>query len=143
MGVFSGTSKKAIEFFGKPMGTPNPENLESDFDRRMTVIFPTQSPVNSLAGPPEETKTPPEEGFIPKFSGKFMKKLLESRKDLNNVYSEGYFQNHYPEADKNLKQFLHEKTMASWAKALREREEHEEPDGDEAPSFTIVVNINK
>ena len=135
MGLFSGKTKKK-------MGLLRPEDLEKSFDRRMSIIYPTQSPINSLAGPPEETEEP--EPMIPKFSGRFMKRLLESREDLEKVYSNGYLQTHYPEADKNLKEFLHQQTMNSWAKALdKEDDDHKEPDGDEAPNFTVVININK
>lgn len=143
MGVFSKISKKTMEFLGKPMGTPsNPESLEADFDRRMAVIFPTKSPVNSLAGPPEETKIAKE--IMPKFSGKFMQKLLESKRNLDGVYSNGYFENHYPEADKNLKEFLHEKTMNSWAKALEKKnDESSEHEEGEDRGLTVVININK
>jgi len=134
MGLFSGKTIK------KKMGLLRPEDLEKNFDRRMSVIYPTQSPINSLAGPPEETEEP--EPMIPKFSGRFMNKLLESRECLEKVYSNGYFQTHYPEADKNIKEFLHQKTMNSWARALEkdDSEGHEEKEGH---SLTVVINVNK
>jgi len=151
MGVFSFLKKKKglLDPEAAPpkrMGMaegPIHENVEAGFDRRMSIIFPTHSPVNSLAGPPEETKTPPAEDFKPRFSGKFMQRLMESRADVNKIYSEGYFENHYPEADKQLKQFLHEKTMASWAKALSDNEETEHSEEQENPGLTVVININK
>lgn len=132
MGVFKVTKKK--------MGLLRPEDLEQEFDRRMSVIFPTQSPISSLAGPPKETEEP--ETLPPKFSGRFMKKLLESREDLEKVYSNGYFQTHYPEADKNLKEFLHEKTMNTWTKSLEKENDTPEPK-EEEHALTVVININK
>jgi len=130
----------------KKMGLLDSDSLESEFDRRVPIIFPTRSPINSLAGPPEETKYAEE--ITPKYSGRFMKKLLESKRDLDEVYSKGYFENHYPEADKQLKEFLHGKTMTSWAKTMKEEpsyEEEEHNDKEEHPSggITIVLNVNK
>lgn len=144
-GIFRKKKKGILEedpVPSKRMGSPD---LESAMDRRVPVIFPTRSPISSLAGPPEETKTPPDEDFMPRYSGKFMSRLMEARKDLNKVYSEGYFENHYPEADKSLKQFLHERALASWAKALREKPEpeHEEEEHEEKQQVTVVINLNK
>jgi len=152
MGVFGFLKKKKglLEPEASPlkrMGIPEDpihEDVEAGFDRRVPIIFPTRSPINSLAGPPEETKSAEE--MIPKYSGKFMKRLLESKRDLDDVYSRGYFENHYPEADKQMKQFLHDKTMTVWAKALKEKTSHEEEekeDKNKEPNITIIVNVNK
>lgn len=151
MGVFSFLKKKKglLDPEANPpkrMGVPEDpvhSDVERGFDRRVPVIFPTKSPISSLAGPPEETKSAEE--IMPKYSGRFMKRLLESKRDLDEVYSRGYFENHYPDADKQVKQFLHDKTMTMWAKALKEEPSHEEESGEdeEKPSITIVVNVNK
>lgn len=117
-------------------------SLEEAFDKRIPIIFGTKSPVNSLAGPPRETDAPPSEDFKPRFSGRFMQRLMEDRESLDKIYSRGYFENHYPEADKQLKEFLHEKTMSSWAKTLTEDSEEPEEKEDN-PGLTLVININK
>ena len=40
-----------------------------------------------------------------------IEELLEARCRLNKVHSDGYFENFYPQADKSLKEVLHNKTI--------------------------------
>jgi len=40
-----------------------------------------------------------------------IEELMEARESLNKVHSEGYFENHYPKADKGLKEVLHNRTV--------------------------------
>ena len=115
--------------------------LEDGFDKKLPDFFPLRSPISNLGGHPEETKVPPPMGFKPKYSEKAMKILMEARKNLNKIYSDGYFENHYPEADKDLKNHLHEQTMSSWTNAMNKEEKAEEA-GEENKQITVVININ-
>ena len=103
-----------------------------------SVIFPTGSPVDRADGPLP----------IPMFQrGKLRRlaraqgDLLEARKILDKVYSNGYFGNHYPEAEKLLKNSLHERAMQAWA-GLREGKSDDE-DEHEGLSLNITINLGK
>jgi hypothetical protein len=67
---------------------------------------------------------------------------LEARAQANKVYSNSYFENHYPEADKDLKSKLDEKIMAAHSR-LKSGDDEEEQEEQNAPGITIVLNIGK
>lgn len=106
-----------------------------------SVIFPTGSPVDRAAGP---LLAPTFRRGRLRDLAKLHGSLLETRKIMDKVYSNGYFGNHYPEAEKLLKQSLHERAMQSWA-GLKEGKlvEHSEPDGDEGINLNITINLGK
>lgn len=103
-----------------------------------SVIFPTGSPVDRADGPLNAPSY--RSGRLRKLA-RSQESLLGVRKILDKVYSNGYFGNHYPEAEKLLKQSLHERAMQAWA-GLREGKS-DEPDGDEGISLNITINLGK
>jgi hypothetical protein len=79
---------------------------------------------------------------------KKIKPLLEVKKEADKNYSAGYFENHYPDADKKLKNLLHRKAMDAWANSLAKDVPGADPDAAEeatepehAPK-TISITIN-
>src|SRR3972149_9512527 len=77
--------------------------LEENFDKKMAIIYPTHSPVNMLGGQPN-TKAPRPLGtsVFRKLSKIIMERLsplINVKKDMDDVYSKGYFENHYPKLD--------------------------------------------
>ena len=124
----------------RPLGT-----LEEGIDKRVPVIFPTHSPVNMLGGQPN-TKAPRALGtsVFKKLSKIIMEKLsplINVKKDMDDVYSKGYFENHYPDADKKLKGLLHDRAMAAISHSENDEVETHEDEGES--KITLVVNINK
>jgi hypothetical protein len=85
------------------------------------IIFPTGSPVDVQGG--EKVKAPKKlkRGLFEKNSllrDRKLQPLLRARDDADKVYSKGYFENHYKDADKDLKGMLHEKVMDAWANSI-------------------------
>jgi len=122
-------------------------DLEENFDSRIPIIFPTKSPVSAMTGESDvEPPEPIDSGVFSRLSKAIKKKLMpliSAKKDMDDVYSRGYFERHYPDADENLKGLLHEHAMSSWAHAMG-NDGHEEPDGDEKPAqIMLTININK
>jgi len=119
------------------------ENLEDSFDRKVAIIFPTNSPVNRLSGSSDvETPMPLKRGVFSGLSKRILNKLkplLKAQENSNKVYSNGYFEGHYPDADKKLKGLLHDSTMAAWANAMSEEEEEERNESN----VTLTICINK
>ncbi len=77
-------------------------------------IFSTRSPIDML----DKLKLPVgvPKGRLAQLAAR-LEPLLHNKKTLDKVYSKGYFENHYPEADKTLKRLLHKKAMDAWAHA--------------------------
>jgi hypothetical protein len=78
-------------------------------------IFGTKSPVDFI-----NSEKPKLERLKPgrlKALAKRLGPLLDAKSLLDKVYSNGYFENHYPDADVLLKNKLHERAMQAWAHA--------------------------
>lgn len=85
------------------------------------TIFPTSSPVDVQDGRKVSAPKSLGRGLFEKATELRDHKLiplLKVREDADRVYSNGYFENHYSEADKRLKGLLHEKVMAAWGNSL-------------------------
>lgn len=103
-----------------------------------SVIFPTGSPVDRADGP---LLTPTFRRGRLRDLAKAQGSLLETRKILDKVYANGYFGNHYPEAEKLLKRSLHERAMQAWA-GLKEGKTDEEDEDDAVPGVALNITIN-
>ena len=100
------------------------------------MIFPTHTPVDRQGGgDPIEEPMPLDGKRYRTEEGRLLKKLsplVAAKNEADKVYSNGYFENHYPDADKKLKRMLHSRVMNAWANALNEHEREEE-EKDERP----------
>jgi hypothetical protein len=109
----------------------------------MQKIFETNSPVDRTDGDrPKRPRRAPPEGSIDKLCAQ-IEPLLRTKKLLDEeVYCHGYFDNHYPEASKKLKDLMHERTMSSWAHAEHfvPGKSHEE-DEKKDKNISVVVNV--
>lgn len=105
-------------------------------------VFSAKSPVDRLADRLKAPKAKP--GLFGRLTSRF-KSLLDSKKTLDKVYSDGYFENHYPDADELLKNILHESTMQAWAMAKENQVEPdpEEEEEEEESKLCITINIGK
>lgn len=111
------------------------------------VIFPTHSPVDVSGGEKVKAPKPLGRGLYDKsikLRDDKLIPLLKVRESTDKVYSNGYFENHYSEADKLLKGLLHEKVMAAWANSInkkpkKKKELTEEPSGGLQLSISINV----
>jgi hypothetical protein len=68
--------------------------------------------------------------------------LLEARDQANKVYNTTYFENHYPNADRDLKTALHEKVMNAHSRLRAEDDGENSMDEGKSP-VTIILNIGK
>lgn len=108
-------------------------------------IFPSKSPVSNI-DPVVEKPAPVSRrqyGRLAELAFSRIKPLMKTREALNKVYSDSYFENHYPEADKTLKGLLHNSTMDAWSNAENPSEEvlADKADG-QALGKTIHLTIN-
>ena len=80
-------------------------------------IFETGSPVDRLSGdkPKRPSRIAPN-GRLAELASR-VGPLLHTKQILDKVYSNGYFETHYPDADKTLKGLLHQRAMDAWAHA--------------------------
>lgn len=105
------------------------------------TLFPTHTPVpfgGDGEAPPSMAAT-----LASKFFNKFtrrIKPLMKVRDAMDSVYSKGYFENHYREADKDLKKLLDKEAKVAHSLLLSKEdipcEDKEETGGG------VVVNIN-
>lgn len=109
-------------------------------------IFPTNSPIERNFGGTTGLKAPkPLEGEV--FDSRYKKllkrirPLLEVKEETDRVYANGYFENHYPAADKKLKKLLHQKAMDAWARAIT-KEEKEEKEEKESDHGRVMITIS-
>lgn len=58
----------------------------------------------------EEKEVP--RGILPDLSEK-IQPLVEAKKEIDYAYSQGYFENHFPEADAKLKELAHQKVLSA------------------------------
>ncbi len=84
-------------------------------------IFSTHSPVDILDRKKQRPLSVKSPSILRKLASSVeakIKPLLQVKEEVDRVYSNGYFENHYPDADKTLKDTLHQKVLASWTTAL-------------------------
>ena len=110
------------------------------------VIFPTESPVKQLDGEVQTPPAPLEAREYKERSAKLLCKLhplIQARMEADKVYSNGYFERNYKDADKKLKRLLHERVRDAWAHSLSpDDEEVERPKGGLGSSgITIQINL--
>lgn len=86
------------------------------------------------------SRTTHEDGYVP---GSLLQRLLKKLKPLlhakeatNKIHSQGYFENHYPEADSTLKEVAHQHVMSALSHA-RELAGDERSEGK-----SISINIH-
>lgn len=67
---------------------------------------------------------------------------LEARAEADKIFSNGYFENHYPTADKLLKKLFHEKCMYAISHMMSDEPEEEAPEEvEEQESSNSKVTI--
>jgi hypothetical protein len=110
------------------------------------IIFPTKSPVDALDAKRQRplNKTPEVLKKLSVDVARRVGPLLQAKQEVDKVYSNGYFERHYPDADKTLKDTLHKKVLAAWTTAINHIEEEEE-EKERKPSggITIIINSEK
>jgi hypothetical protein len=119
--------------------------LTKSLGRDSNVIFPTKSPVDRLGGDKPSNPGPlSRDNFkaICENTKRKLKPLLKAKEVSDKVYSNGYFENHYPDADRELKSLLHEKVMAAWANAESDDsyEEEEFESHESTPTIQIIIS---
>ena len=106
------------------------------------IIFPTHSPVDVLGGKSDVEEPMGHEAHTAARILRKVSPLLEAREEADKVYSKGYFERAYPEADKKLKRLLHSKVMGAWANALND-DDYESAPGIGGGGVTIVINTGR
>lgn len=105
-------------------------------------IFPSKSPVSLLGDQPKPPATRSRKTLrdIAAEHHRKLTPLLRVKEEADKVYSNGYFEQHYKEADRLLKQLLHDKVMNAWAAALNDEKE----EAEELPAISqgLKKNIN-
>jgi hypothetical protein len=89
---------------------------------------------------PNKLRSRAANASVEKWRNKLMP-LINARKILNKVYSNGYFENHYKEADADLKKVLHEQTMAAHSR-LKAKEEPPVDSEEPCDTRALTININ-
>jgi hypothetical protein len=115
-----------------------------DFENRH-IIFPTNSPVDVSGG--EKVKAPKtlKRGLFERNSALRDRKfapLLKAKEEADKVYSNGYFENHYKDADKTLKTMLHDKVMDAWANTNGYKKKKKEEDVKEGKGLSLTISVN-
>lgn len=86
------------------------------------------------------SRTSHEDEYVPgglfKRLAKKLRPLLDARKAINEINSQGYFENHYPEADTNLKEMAHQQVLSALSHA------RELAGDDESEGRSISINIH-
>lgn len=120
--------------------------LDSEFDTNRTTIFPSNSPVTNLEPVKKLPSILPRKKFgrLADLAMSRIKPLLKMREKIDKVHADGYFENHYPNADKKLKSLLHEQTLAAWGNAENDSQEVLTVSDDKKTlgGKTISVTIN-
>ena len=94
-------------------------------DKFNNGLFTSNSPIER--GEEEETAAPT-------ILDSQVEEIMKARENLNKVHSEGYFENFYPQADKGLKEVLHNQAVRS-VKTLESKAMGREGVGN------IIINI--
>ena len=117
--------------------------LESKFQkgRGVDTIFSTKTPVEFGRGDEAAPKTPSSlsSEFFRLFS-KRLKPVMKVRDAMDKVYSKGYFEQHYPDTDRQLKSLLHDEAQV--AKQCLNSASYGEIDNKDTKKTWIVVQIN-
>lgn len=67
-----------------------------------------------------------------------LKEALKVRKDMDEVYSKGYFENHYPKADRRLKELLSQRANL----AISRMDNYEKDnDSEEKKGFQLTIKV--
>jgi hypothetical protein len=105
-------------------------------------IFGSKSPVDFIHGEkPEVPMVRPPEGSIKRMASR-VGPLLDVKCILDKVYSNGYFENHYPDADRTLKGLLHKRAMQAWAQAEHFGSDLNDYDDEKKDKqISLVINI--
>lgn len=126
------------------------ETLDSGFDTNRTTIFPSNSPVTNLEPVTGTPTLMPRKKFGRMADGAYsrFKPLMKMRESLDKVHANGYFEQHYPEADKMLKRLLHEHTLDAWGNAANQSSEvlssiadDKKELGSKDKSISVTINI--
>lgn len=107
-------------------------------------IFETKSPVDFINGEkPEMPTIRPPKGSLKRIAAR-CGPLLDAKHMLDKVYSNGYFENHYPDADRTLKGLLHKRAMDAWAQAEHFGADIDADDDEKMghdKQISLVINI--
>lgn len=109
------------------------------------AIFPTGSPVKHGQKKKPQLLTDKEaDKKLGKVGGRLWN-LITARKEANEVYGDTYFENHYPDADRDMKTLIDKKLQLAHsrllAKETKEEKEKEVPHAEPHGGVTIVLNI--
>lgn len=63
--------------------------------------------------------------------------IMQAKEEADKVYGKAYFENHYPTADRRVKELLHDKIQAAYN--AMERDDEEDDREDRKPS--VIINI--
>lgn len=124
------------------------EDLQNKFQTGGLVtdqIFPTKTPVPFKGKPrPPMRAASIADRFFNNLTRR-IKPLMKVRDAMDKVYSKGYFENHYPEADEELKHVLHSEALEAHARlrATDNSDEHEERKEGLLGGLTININVGK
>lgn len=108
------------------------------------TLFPTHTPV-PFGG---DGKAPPSmaASLAAKFFSKFtrrIKPIMKVRDAMDSVYSKGYFENHYRDADKDLKKLLDKEAKIAHSLLLSKEDLPDcDEEKEEERSGGVIVNIN-
>jgi len=89
------------------------EEALDQFNDKHEISF-MRSPVDRLDPPKLPSLLSGSTGRLAGLASSRADGLLAARDTLNKVYSDSYFENHYPDADRKLKRVLHDNTMKAW-----------------------------
>lgn len=110
------------------------------------TIFSVKSPVDQLeAENNHEEPKPLNSESYGQIAARMLKKLsplLQAREEADKVYSNGYFQRHYPGAEKKIKHLLHDRVMSAWANSLND-DDTESPKAGLGSGVTIHITVGK
>ena len=107
------------------------------------TIFPTHTPV-PFGGDgvrPSSMASTLAAKFFDKFT-KRIKPIMKVRDAMDNVYSKGYFENHYGDADKALKKILDKEAKVAHSLLIATDEPVSTDSCEEDSGEGVVVNIN-
>jgi len=123
----------------------NLEELLKGPNTGINSVFSVNSPVDQLEA--EKAPDPKPLGYetFKKLSARILNKLgplLHAREAADKVYSNGYFQRHYPGAEKKIKTLLDDHVMNAWSHSLGE-DDNDKPKKELGNGVTIHISIGK
>ena len=74
-----------------------------------------------------------------------IKPLLDAKHDIDKVWANGYFENHYPTADKLIKEIAHDRVLSALdhARSYAAVAPKEESDDENEKGVEITIRIGK